>query len=161
MNKKLIKSSQIKPAAEASAAPKILISGIFMSIKQSEILIIEDIKPNKKGVKVLPDEYITVKRTLVRGAKTKIGEANISIDEYAQLPNIREVSCFEKAIIRAHNNRDTQNIIRIIFDKKLFSKNSFFSAKCLAEIGKRETESVLKRPAGKRIIVMAYPKNAP
>lgn len=118
MNKKLIKSSQIKPTAEASAAPKILISGIFMSIKQSEILIIEDIKPNKKGAKVLPDEYITVKRTLVRGAKTKIGEANISIDEYAQLPNIREVSCFEKAIIRAHSNRDTQNIIRTIFDNK-------------------------------------------
>ena len=81
MNKKLIKNSQITPAMEAIAAPKILSSGIFMSIKQRGMLIIKDIKPNKKGAKVLPAEYITVERILDTGAKTKIGDANISIEE--------------------------------------------------------------------------------
>ena len=44
------------------------------------MLIIKDINPNKNGAKVLPDEYITVKRILVKGAKTKIGDANISME---------------------------------------------------------------------------------
>ena len=60
-----------------------------------------------------------------------------------------------KIIIMMHNNRDTQSVILIILDNKLLRKASFFSAKCLAAIGNSGTEKVLKRPAGKRIIVIA------
>lgn len=132
-----------------------------MRMKQRGILTVNARRLNKKGIKVMPEAYSTAEKMLHNGDKISKGAAYASITEQALDENTSAVISLLKIMKNTQNGTDIHSITFVMRDKDDATADMFCSANFRAASGKKETEKVLKSPAGNRIIVSAYPKNAP